>query len=423
MSNRGGSQPPFSGLIWATEKNPPTARPRGSGFDESDGTRPEVAVLRQQRRQWVTDSWDEGTDCCKWKGVVCDNKKGNMIGLDLSCSGLIGSLQSNSSLFSLQNLRWLNLAVNDFGNSEIPSEFETNWSSPLSLLDVSGTRFSKGLPGSIDNLKHLKKLNLDSCVFTRSIPSSLGNLTKITFLDISGNMFQGQIPDVFGNLNDLSFMGFSSNNFNGLFPSLAFNLTSLTFMDFSSNFLRGTLPNNISGLSYLRELHLYANLLSGRVPGWLFSLQSLEYLDLHSNKLNGPIDPIQEANLVQLVDLSKNEIQGTIPSSFIDLMNLTILDLSSNNLSVNIKSCMLVKLKNLRSLDLSFNNLLSLTSSSNDEAEGWEGLAILNLSMNFMTTVDQIPGKRLCSGPSLQFTSRTTSNSTKGIGVFLNLKQ
>ncbi|XP_016740221.1 receptor-like protein 33 [Gossypium hirsutum] len=383
MSNGRGSQPPFSGLIWATEKNPPMARPRGSGFDESDGTRPEVAVLRQQRRQWVTDFWDEGTDRCKWKGVVCDNKKGNMIGLDLSCG------------ISLQNLRWLNLAVNDFGNSEIPSDFgnfptqlfhlpylqniilssnpdligylpETNWSSPLSLLDVSGTRFSKGLPGSIDNLKHLKKLNLDSCVFTRSIPSSLGNLTKITFLDISGNMFQGQIPDVFGNLNDLSFMGFSSNNFSGLFPSLAFNLTSLTFMDFSSNFLRGTLPNNISGLSYLRELHLYANLLSGRVPGWLFSLQSLEYLDLHSNKLNGPIDPIQEANLVQLVDLSKNEIQGTIPSSFIDLMNLTILDLSSNNLSGNIKSCMLVKLKNLRSLDVSFNNLLSLTRSSND---------------------------------------------------------
>ncbi|TYJ39209.1 hypothetical protein E1A91_A04G050800v1 [Gossypium mustelinum] len=484
-----------------------------------------------------------------------------MIGLDLSCSGLIGSLQSNSSLFSLQNLRWLNLAVNDFGNSEIPSDIgklrsltylnlsdtrltglvppetsllselvsldlglnyyflfrnhdfnmlvhnltklenmvldymnfslvvpysflnltislkhlslsncglqgnfptqlfhlpylqniilssnpdligylpETNWSSPLSLLDVSGTRFSKGLPGSIDNLKHLKKLNLDSCVFTRSIPSSLGNLTKITFLDISGNMFQGQIPDVFGNLNDLSFMGFSSNNFSGLFPSLAFNLTSLTFMDFSSNFLRGTLPNNISGLSYLRELHLYANLLSGRVPGWLFSLQSLEYLDLHSNKLNGPIDPIQEANLVQLVDLSKNEIQGTIPSSFIDLMNLTILDLSSNNLSGNIKSCMLVKLKNLRSLDVSFNNLLSLTRSSNDVnstlpmiiefrfsscnmqpfpsfLNASKSLQLLDLYNNQIH--DQIPGKRLCSGPSLQFTSRTTSNSTKGIGI------
>ncbi|XP_017620687.1 receptor-like protein 35 [Gossypium arboreum] len=375
------------------------------------------------------DSWDEDTDCCKWEGVMCDNRKGNVIGLDLNCSGISGSLQSNSSLFSLQNLRSLNLSGNCFRNSKIPSEF--------------GTRFSKGLPGSIGNLKHLKTLNLDSCVFIGSIPSALGNLTKITFLDISGNMFQGQIRDVFWNLNDLSFMDFSSNNFSGLFPSLAFNLTSLTFMDFSSNFLQGTLPNNISGLSYLRELHLYANLLNGRVPGRLFSLPSLKYLNLGFNKLNGPIDTIQEANLVQLVDLSKNEIQGTIPSSFFDLMNLTILDLSSNNLSGNIKSCMLVKLKNLRSHNHSFNNLLSLTRCSNDvnstlpmiinfhfsscnmqcfpsflnaskslqvldlsnnqihgsitkwEAEGWEGLDTLNLSMNFITTAEQIPGKHM----------------------------
>ncbi|KAG8492201.1 hypothetical protein CXB51_009863 [Gossypium anomalum] len=491
------------------------------------------------------DSWDEGTDCCKWEGVVCDNKKGNVIGLDLSCSGLSGYLQSNSSLFSLQNLRWLNLAGNDFSNSEISPEFgklrsltylnlsdtaltglvppeisllselvsldlglnyllfrnhdfnmlvhnltkleimvlddmnlslvlpysflnltvslkhlslsdcdlegnfpthvfhlpylrniilrnnqnligylpETNWSSLLRLLDVSWTSFSKGLPDSIGNLKHLKTLNLDSCVFRGSIPSALGNLTKLSFLDISGNMFQGQIPDVFGNLNDLSSMDFSSNNFSGVFPSSAFNLTSLTFMDFSSNFLRGTLPNNISGLSYLRELHLYANLLSGRVPGWLFSLPSLEYLDLHSNKLNGPMDPIQDPNLVHL--------------------NLTSLDLSFNNLSGNVKSCMLVQLRNLSLLDLSHNKLLSLTSCNNGanstlpmiiefhfsscniqrfpsflnaskylqlldlsnnqihgsirkwEAEGWENLTALNLSMNFLTSLEQIPGKHL----------------------------
>ncbi|KAB2032416.1 hypothetical protein ES319_D05G371700v1 [Gossypium barbadense] len=305
------------------------------------------------------------------------------------------------------------------------------------------TRFSKGLSDSISHLRHLKTLNFDSCVFMGSIPSALGNLTKITFLDVSGNMFQGQIPDVFGNLNDLSFMDFSSNNFSGVFPPSAFNLTSLTFMDFSSNFLQGTLPNNISGLSYLRELDLSANLLSGRVPGWLFSLPSLEYLNLSFNKLTGPIDPIQEPNLVQQVYLYKNEIQGTIPSSFFELINLTSLDLSSNNLSGNIKSCMLVKLRNLWSLDLSFNNLLSLTRCSNDvnstlpmiidfhfsscnmqrfpsflnaskqlkvldlsnnqihgsitkwKAEGWEGLDILNLSINFLTTVQQIPGKHL----------------------------
>ncbi|TYI32375.1 hypothetical protein ES332_A04G056200v1 [Gossypium tomentosum] len=483
-----------------------------------------------------TDSWDEGTDCCKWEGVVCDNKKGNVISLDLSCSGLSGYLQSNSSLFSLQNLRWLNLAGNDFGNSEIPPEFgklrsltylnlsdteltglvppeisflsepisldlsqnhpflfrnhdfnmlvhnltkleimvlddmnlsvvlpysfhnftvslkhlslsdcdlqgnfptqvfhllylrniilrhnpnligylpETNWSSPLRLLDVSWTSFSKGLPDSIGNLKHLKTLNLDSCVFVGSIPSALGNLTKLTLLDISSKCSKGKfLIDVF--------------------PSSAFNLTSLNFMDFSSNFLRGTLPNNISGLSYLRKLQLYANLLSGRVPGWLFILPPLY---LHSNKLNGPIDPIQEPNLV--------------------LLNLPFLDLSFNNLSGNIKSCMLVKLRNLSLLDLSHNNLLSLTScnyganstlpmiiefhfsscnmqrfpsflnaskylqlldlSNNQihrsitkwEAEGWENLTTLNLFMNFLISVEKIPGKHL-------YFLELSSNSLRG---------
>ncbi|PPD87251.1 hypothetical protein GOBAR_DD15823 [Gossypium barbadense] len=307
-------------------------------------------------------SWDEGTDCCKWEGVVCDNKKGNVIGLDLCCRGLIGSLQSNSSLLA----------------------------QPCRNHDFNML---------VHNLTKLENMVLDG--FQKGYPAQLRCL-----------------------------------------PSSTFNLTSLTFMDFSGNFPQGTISNNISGLSYL---DLYVNLLNGRVPGWLFSLPSLEYLDLSSNKFSGPID--------------------TIPSSFFDFMNLTFLDLSSNNLSGNIKSCMLVKLRNLRSLDLSFNNLPSLTRCSNDvnstlpmiiefhfsscnmhrfpsflnaskhlqvldlsnnqiQAEGWEDLVTLNLSMNFLTIVEQIPGKHL-------FIPDFRSNSLQGplttppqeLELFLNLKQ
>lgn len=70
-------------------------------------------TVRTLDSSFRADSWDEGIECCKWEGVMCD-KEGNVVGLDLSCSGLNGSLQSNSALFSLQNLQWLNLARDDF---------------------------------------------------------------------------------------------------------------------------------------------------------------------------------------------------------------------------------------------------------------------------------------------------------------------
>ncbi|KAL4271729.1 hypothetical protein GQ457_13G005140 [Hibiscus cannabinus] len=58
------------------------------------------------------DSWKEGTDCCFWDGVYCDNVTGNVIGLDLQNSQLYGTINSDSSIFLLSHLRWLNLADN-----------------------------------------------------------------------------------------------------------------------------------------------------------------------------------------------------------------------------------------------------------------------------------------------------------------------
>ncbi|XP_016676414.2 receptor-like protein 6 [Gossypium hirsutum] len=99
------------------------------------------------------DPWDEGTNCCKWEGVMCDNKKGNVIGLDLSYSRLIGSLQPNSSLFSLQNL-----VGNDLGISEIPSEFGKLRS--LTYLNLSGAGFTGFIPPEISLLSDLVSLDL-----------------------------------------------------------------------------------------------------------------------------------------------------------------------------------------------------------------------------------------------------------------------
>ncbi|CAL5328232.1 unnamed protein product [Camellia sinensis] len=31
------------------------------------------------------ESWKEGSDCCSWDGVECDNNTSQVIGLDLTC--------------------------------------------------------------------------------------------------------------------------------------------------------------------------------------------------------------------------------------------------------------------------------------------------------------------------------------------------
>ena len=69
------------------------------------------------------ESWKEGTDCCSWDGVTCDRVRGDVIGLDLSCSWLQGTIPSNSSLFLLHYLQRINLAFNNFEYSPISSGF------------------------------------------------------------------------------------------------------------------------------------------------------------------------------------------------------------------------------------------------------------------------------------------------------------
>ncbi|KAL7219367.1 hypothetical protein ACSBR2_012437 [Camellia fascicularis] len=65
--------------------------------------------------------WNESTDCCSWEGVTCDWLNGHVIGLDLSCNTLHGTIEANSSLFHLRQLQRLNLALNDFNFSRISS--------------------------------------------------------------------------------------------------------------------------------------------------------------------------------------------------------------------------------------------------------------------------------------------------------------
>jgi len=115
---------------------------------------------------WRVDG--ESGDCCSWDGVECDRDSGHVIGLDLSSSCLYGSIDSNSSLFHLVQLRRLNLADNDFNNSEMPSE--------------------------IRNLSRLFDLNLSYCSFSGQIPEEVLELSKLVFLDLAANSLKLKKP-------------------------------------------------------------------------------------------------------------------------------------------------------------------------------------------------------------------------------------
>ncbi|XP_028086107.1 receptor-like protein Cf-9 isoform X2 [Camellia sinensis] len=83
----------------------------------------------------LTRRWSRGrrvSDCCSWDGVECDNNTSQVIGLDLSCSWLNGTIHPNTTIFYyFPHLQSLNLAFNDF----VP--IEVSFLSKLVSLDLS----------------------------------------------------------------------------------------------------------------------------------------------------------------------------------------------------------------------------------------------------------------------------------------------
>ncbi|XP_044489053.1 receptor-like protein 7 [Mangifera indica] len=272
-----------------------------------------------------------------------------------------------------------------------------NKSSPLRVLDISSTTFSRKLPDTFGNLRYLNYLSFHDCYFHGSLPPSLGNLTEITHMDLSDNGFTRQVPtslsklvqltwlylafnyfsgnflDVLRNLSKLETISLFDNIFTGQLPTSIFTLNGLLSLDFSLNQYQGQFPSQINGLSYLHGIYLSDNLLRGRVPAWLFTLPSLENLDLSQNKLTSPIEQFQQPGPLREVDLGDNEFHGPIPDSIFQLLDLTYLALAKNNFSGKVILPQLVRVILSSS---SITEVPFLTSNSS--------LQVLDLSSNLL---------------------------------------
>ncbi|KAK6137869.1 hypothetical protein DH2020_028377 [Rehmannia glutinosa] len=230
-------------------------------------------------------------------------------------------------LFSFTYLEKLNLALNNFNNTQIP----------------------KG----IQNLKYLSHLNLSNAGFGGQVPFELSLMKRLVSLDIS-SVFPGIQPLKVENPNlklllqnltglkelyldgvDISAQGkeWCQLLLGGFFPGMIFRIPTLENLDLSNNeLLSGSIPEFPQGSSLKTVVLSYTNF-SGSLPDSLSNLSMLSKIDLTNSKFSGPI-PSTLANLTELVnvDLSLNSFIGLIPPFYMS-KKLTYTDLSRNSLT------------------------------------------------------------------------------------------
>ncbi|XP_027330363.1 receptor like protein 26-like [Abrus precatorius] len=347
-----------------------------------------------------TETWINGTDCCKWGGVTCHPMSGHVIGLDLSCSNLEGGdipstishlsklvsldlsadwrvpnylgsmylrmrldpLTWNKLIHNATSLRELCLDAVDMSSIGLSSfSLLRNFSSSLVTLSLQVTQLQGNLPSDIFFLPNLQKLSLfynqglngelpkynwstplryldlSYTTFSGEIPDSIGHLKPLNILNLMLCQFDGPIPLSLWNLTQLRFLILRRNNLNGEIPSLISNLKHLTFFDLSYNNFSGSIPDVFGNFTKLENLTFSNNKLSGLIPSSLFHLPQLADLILDSNNLVGPIpSKITERSKLRAVSLFDNMVNGTIPNWCYSLPSLSTLILDNNQLTGSI---------------------------------------------------------------------------------------
>nr|XP_011462017.1 PREDICTED: probable LRR receptor-like serine/threonine-protein kinase At4g36180 [Fragaria vesca subsp. vesca] len=344
-------------------------------------------------------SW-VGLDCCRWKGISCNNRTGHVAKMDLrnpnydplnGNTSLGGNI--NPSLLSLKKLYSLDLSGNDFGGLRIPDFFGKLTS--LRYLNLSSASFKGEIPPALGNLSNLNYLDLNTNYYYEGYSSNnlnwLSHLSSLKYLNLryvnlsstgvswlhDVNMLPSllelhltscqiqklphsqQLQSV--NFTSLLVLDISFNDINSSFPSWFLNLTNLKKLDASGN-LFGPIPVELANLKSLEDFNLWGNSAQGQIPKVFGRLCSLRILDLSENSFSGGLEEVLNgfsnctSHRLESLDLSINQIEGELPAALGVLENLKELDLSVNKFYGSIPE-FIGNLSSLEKLAISWNDM------------------------------------------------------------------
>ncbi|CAL9002863.1 unnamed protein product [Prunus brigantina] len=356
------------------------------------------SLLLQLKKSLTFDSaksnklvqWKNGSDYCSWQGVFC--KDGCVSHLNLSSESISGGLDNSSALFGLQHIENLNLAYNNFNNTQIPSEFDKL--TGLSNLNLSNAGFAGQVPIEISNLTRLVTLDLSSAPYSSGITlkleiSNLGllirNLSKLTELYLDGVSISAQGTEwceaISSSLPKLKVLSLSTCNLSGPIDISLQKLRSLSVIHLENNNLSAQVPEFFSNFTNLTSLHLSNCGLDGTFPKKIFQVPTLQTIDLSGNQqLQGSLPEFPKNGSLRSLVLSGANFTGFFPNSMGDLKMLSRIDVSSCNFTGSIPSSM-ENLTQLVSVDLSwnkFNGSIPFFSMA-------KNLTQINLSYNQLT--------------------------------------